>query len=211
MPEFVKKAKRGSRKKDKKLYFCQIGRSGFESILFNFTKDGWDVTQHDDCFMHMTRKQIISWYESRKKYGDFIPEESYAIVRHPMARIESHIKSMIYSKKAHRKENDFFDFIDLSIDKMHEKDLGRSIIPAVDCVLFDATVIQYEIGSRKIADYFVENKVVDKWTKNILPRGEKNVRIDWSKCPDSLRDKILKTYEQDFEAFDYDPDDYFKA
>ena len=93
---------------------------------------------------------------------------------------------------------------------MYDKDYGRNIIPAFETVFFDATVFQYEMGIRKIADYLIENEMIKVWTKNIHIKEKASARILWEECPSNLKDKILKVYEKDFEAFGYDPYDFLK-
>jgi len=212
MPELIKKsAKRSEKKRERKIYLCNVGRTETYNITFNLMNDGYVKTEDYMGNKNLTRDEILSWYESRKGIDKKVPDESFAIVRHPIGRIESHVKWAVYYGKTHRKENGFFDFINYSIDNLFEEDFCRNIVPAFDSILFDATVFQYELGVRRISDFFVENKIVEKWTRIVSKKDEESLKVDWSKCPDSLRDKILKTYDQDFEAFDYDPDDYFKA
>lgn len=211
MPELFKKPDKKSRKKgEKKIYVCSIGRTGFEGIVYNLIQDGYSLTEHQPSG-NLSRDEVTEWYEKRRSTVEReIPDVSFAIVRHPISRIESHVKFSLYKKMLQKNEEELFDFIDHSLDNLFEENLGKNIIPSFDSALFDATVFQYEIGMRKIADYFVENKIVKKWTKLINVKDEENVRISWGKCPVSIKDKILRIYEQDFEQFEYDPDDFFK-
>ena len=209
MPEFIKKSQRNAKKKwVKRFYFCHVGRTGGRSIIWNFIQDGWDVVQDEK--ERPTREEVFHGYKSKRGTDRIMPQESFAIVRHPIARIESHVRWAIKNKKLDPRKECIFEFIENSIENMFEDELGRHIIPAFECVLFDSTVIQYELGFRNIADYLVQNKFVEKWKKNIRIREDGKVRFDWSKCPEKTRDIILKTYELDFENFDYDPFDFLK-
>lgn len=211
MPEFVKKNKRHAKEKwQRKFYFCDLGRTGSHSFISNFILDGYEMTKGSRTSVYKTRQEIFDWYDGRRGIDKILPEESYAVVRHPIERIESHIRWMVKSKKAFRKENGFFDFVDYSLDNIYDSELMCHLIPAFESILFDATVLQYELGNRKIADYFVENKIVSSWNRIFPIKDEGRARINWLDCPDSIRDKILKTYEKDFENFDYDPFEYLK-
>lgn len=209
MPEFIKKSDRRSKRKWKKrIYFCHVGRCGGRSVIWNYLKDGWDVIVDD--VRNPTREQIEGMYVHRKHDQDKLPDESFAIVRHPIARLVSHLKWAVRSNKVSNKLEDQFRFLDNSLDNLYEVDLGRHLIPAFDAILFDSVVLQYEMGMRNIADYLIENGLIDKWTKNIRISDPAKVKIDWEKCPDSLRDKILTIYENDFKEFEYDPYEFLK-
>ena len=209
MPEFIKKSNRRAKNKWKKrIYFCHVGRCAGRSIIWNYLQDGWDVI-HDD-FIRPTRSEIKEMYIPRKHDQEVIPSESFAIVRHPVPRLVSHLRWAVKNKKVKNILEDQFCFLENSIDNLYENELGRQIIPGFDSILFDAVVLQYEMGMRNIADYLVENKMISKWTKNIRISEVAKVKIDWEKCPDSLRDKILKVYEKDFEEFEYDPFEFLK-
>ena len=204
MPEFYKKSDRREKNQWRKSsYFCHVGRTGGRSLIWNFIRCGWNIIQDD--IVHPTREEVFSQYKS-KPHDRIMPTESFAIVRHPIDRLVSHGRWAIEFNKL--KNRDFFEYIDYSIDNMYDTNLGRQIIPAFDSMFFDATIIQYEIGHRKIADFLVKEKLIEKWVKNVVIREDSKIRPDWSKCPEKLRSKILKTYESDFETFEYDPYKY---
>lgn len=207
MPEFYKKSKRKAEHKwEKRIYFCHVGRSAGRTLIWNYIQAGWEIL--NDNKEKPNREEILENYKGKIKKP--VPSESFAIVRHPISRIESHLKWAICNNKVKRKEDGFFDYISLSIDNMYEEEYGRNIIPAFETVFFDATVFQYEMGLRKIADYLVENDMIEVWTKNIYIKEKASARILWEECPSKLKDKILKVYEKDFEAFGYDPYDFLK-
>ena len=209
MPEFIKKSERRARNKwEKRYYFCHVGRTGGRSILWNLVQDGYKIIHEEKP--RPTRDEIFELYSSKKGIDKIMPKEVISIVRHPMARIESHLRWANHVNKFSGQKNECFDFIDYSLDNIYEDELGRHLIPAFETVLFDATVLQYEIGFRKIAEFFVQEKIVDRWKRNIRIKENGKSRIIWENCPQALKEKILRIYEKDFEVFDYDPDTYFK-
>lgn len=207
MPEFIKQSQRNAKKQwVKRYYFCHVGRTGGRSISWNYLNAGWQIIQ--DEIIRPTREEVEAQYKAKRGTDKIMPSESFAIVRHPLDRLTSHMRWAIQNKKS--KKEDFFNYISYAIDNMYDPDLARHIIPAFDSIFFDATVIQYELGFRRIADYLIENSFIEKWKKNIVIRENERLRVDWSKCPEGLKSKILKVYENDFDAFGYDPDDKFK-
>ena len=209
MPEFIKKSQRNIRDKwVKRYYFCHVGRSGGRSLVWNYIQAGWDVIRDD--IEKPTREEVLQSYASKRGTDRIMPAESFAIVRHPISRLESHTRWALHNKKLDRIKDCPFEFMNHSMENIYDPDLGRQIIPAFDTVFFEATVFQYEIGMRKIADHLVESGFIERWKKNIKIRENSKLRLDWSSCPEHVRDKILKTYEKDFDAFEYDPYEFLK-
>ena len=179
------------------IYFCQIPRAGGRAVLKAFRAAGYRDSYEilGNSVTHPNYFEILAHYRQKGEK----PPRSFAIVRHPMRRLES---AFFYRRRA-RNPSDMFD----QLRNMRTQDFytrwQNAIRPAHDMVLERTTILKYEDGLNACLRRLFDTSMVGSALKVESRAGGKREPLDWSKAPADIVEQIMGLYAADYYHFDY--------
>lgn len=193
MPELYRKSPHTG--KEERLFFCHVPRCAGRSIIKMMELEGWradyDVQGHNE--------RHPNYFELRLKYKETKEPRSFAIVRHPMLRLESAFRE---NGRASSPSEMFSIFEEMPTQKIYTA-FNRKIRPAADFVLDSAEVMKLDVGFSHIHHELIMRGWLSRKSKAVHLGKTDGSPIDWKKAPSHIVDKIMQVYAQDFYHFEY--------
>lgn len=181
--------------KEERLFFCHVPRCAGRSIIKMMELGGWRV----DYDLLGNNQRHATYFELRLKYKETKEPRSFAIVRHPMRRLESAFRE---NERASSPNEMFRIFEEMPIEKIYTA-FNRRIRPAADFVLDNAEVMKLDAGFPQIHHELIMRGWLPRRSKDVHLGKTDGTPIDWTKAPAHIVDKIMQVYAQDFYHFEY--------
>lgn len=182
--------------KEERLFFCHIPRCAGRSIIKMMELDGWRV----DYDLLGNNHRHANYFELRVKYKETKEPRSFAIVRHPMRRLESAFRE---NGRASSPNEMFRIFEEMTTQKIYTA-FNRKIRPAADFILDESEIMKLDVGFSYIHHELIMRGWLSRKSKDVHLGRTDGTPIDWTKAPTRIVDKIMQVYAQDFYHFEYD-------
>ena len=201
MPELTRKT--AAPGEPSRLFFCHIPKAAGQSIIKLFERERWtaDWSIMDAQTLHPNYFEIRLHY----KRQDQKPPPSFAICRHPMRRIES---AFAHNKRAENPGDMFRQLEELESGQIFTI-WQKHLRPASDLVLDTTKIFHFEDGLEQAVAKMASLRWIPYKAKIEHIAKTKKQKLDWSKAPSHIVDKIMRVYAQDYYHFGYPlfPDD----
>jgi len=188
---------------DERLFFCHIPKSAGQSVIQLFERERWiaDWSILDGQSLHPNYFEIRLHY---KQKGEKLPR-SFAICRHPMRRIES---VFAHNRRAKNPHEMFRQLEEMDTPELYTV-WQKHLRPASDLVLDNTKIFHFEDGLEQA----VAKMALLRWIpynariEHVAKTNKQ--KIDWTKAPRHIIDKVMQVYAQDYYHFGYPlfPDD----
>ena len=177
-----------------RLFLCGVPRCANGSILSMFKANGWSV----DCEI-LGREEGFSPYQTLEAhYRDEMPA-SFALIRHPMRRLESAIRDRL---KASTSKEIFDRFVAMNVGDLY-RESGGSFRPASDLVMDSTEIFKIDRGLHQPLTAFRARRWLPWSALEGRENESKAKRVDWRRAPAHVVEKVLKVYAEDFYHFEY--------